>query len=83
MSALMVAHPKPHRNTYVSTKPAADFVEGMRLFAEGKTPEACRNPRQRAGYMATLAVDADADTAAWLASRDGWHEETEWIRTGM
>ena len=81
--SLMVAQTKPHRNVFVSSRPASDFVEGMRLYADGKTPEACRNPRQMAGFMATLAADADADTAAWLATRDGWAEECEWIRTGM
>lgn len=83
MSKLMVAHPRPNRNVFVSPRPAADFIEGCRLYADGATPEACRNPRQQAGYLATLAADADADTAAWLNSRDGWASECEDIRRGF
>lgn len=83
MSAPSVPRMTPKRNTFVSPRPAADFIAGMHLYADGKTPEDCRNPRQRAGYMATLSADSDADTAAWLASRDDWASETDWIRHGM
>lgn len=72
----------PERNTFVSIRPAADFMTGMHLYADGKSPEACINPRQRAGYMATLAADADADTAAWLAEHGGAEQDYEWISRG-